>query len=239
MITDRPLFNVYCDESCHLENDGSPAMVLGAIWCPARHAQMLSRAIRNLKTKHGLDKRFEIKWTKVSAAKSDFYVDLIKLFFQAAHLHFRAVIIPDKRRLNHPQFFQTHDDWYYKMYFLLLENLLTPQHRYRIFIDIKDDWGGAKAERLREILSNAMYDFSQTIVERIQIIRSDETELLQLADLLIGALSYVNRGLAASEGKLRVISEIRRHSGYRLTHSTWLREDKLNLFRWAPWEIGQ
>ena len=27
-------YNVYCDESCHLENDGQKAMVLGAIWCP-------------------------------------------------------------------------------------------------------------------------------------------------------------------------------------------------------------
>jgi len=28
------IFNVYCDESCHLENDHQKAMVLGAIWTP-------------------------------------------------------------------------------------------------------------------------------------------------------------------------------------------------------------
>ena len=27
--------HIYCDESCHLENDGMKAMVLGALWCPA------------------------------------------------------------------------------------------------------------------------------------------------------------------------------------------------------------
>ena len=26
-------FNIYCDESCHLENDQQKAMVLGLIWC--------------------------------------------------------------------------------------------------------------------------------------------------------------------------------------------------------------
>ncbi len=26
-------FNVYCDESCHLENDHQKAMVLGVVWC--------------------------------------------------------------------------------------------------------------------------------------------------------------------------------------------------------------
>ena len=29
--------HIYCDESCHLENDGMKAMVLGALWCPASH----------------------------------------------------------------------------------------------------------------------------------------------------------------------------------------------------------
>lgn len=28
------VYNLYCDESCHLENDGQKAMVLGAVWCP-------------------------------------------------------------------------------------------------------------------------------------------------------------------------------------------------------------
>lgn len=28
------LYNVYCDETCHLENDGINDMILGAIWCP-------------------------------------------------------------------------------------------------------------------------------------------------------------------------------------------------------------
>ena len=27
-------YNIYCDESCHLRNDGQKAMVLGALWCP-------------------------------------------------------------------------------------------------------------------------------------------------------------------------------------------------------------
>lgn len=28
----RETFNIYCDESCHLERDGQPNMVLGALW---------------------------------------------------------------------------------------------------------------------------------------------------------------------------------------------------------------
>lgn len=27
------LFNIYCDESCHLVSDRSPVMVPGCVWC--------------------------------------------------------------------------------------------------------------------------------------------------------------------------------------------------------------
>lgn len=30
------VFNVYCDESCHLPNDGNSVMVLGGVWCPKK-----------------------------------------------------------------------------------------------------------------------------------------------------------------------------------------------------------
>ena len=41
--------HIYCDESCHLENDGMKAMVLGALWCPADQRKLLSRKIKVLK----------------------------------------------------------------------------------------------------------------------------------------------------------------------------------------------
>lgn len=46
--------HIYCDESCHLENDGMKAMVLGALWCPASHRKFLARKIKALKAAHGL-----------------------------------------------------------------------------------------------------------------------------------------------------------------------------------------
>lgn len=39
-------FNIYCDESSHLENDHQKVMVLGAVWCPLAHVKDLSRASR-------------------------------------------------------------------------------------------------------------------------------------------------------------------------------------------------
>ena len=89
-------YNIYCDESCHLENDHQKVMVLGASWCPANKVREISRRIREIKHEYGFNPNFEIKWTKVSPSKEDFYQDIIDYFFDDDDLHFRALIVPDK-----------------------------------------------------------------------------------------------------------------------------------------------
>ena len=66
------IINIYCDESCHLPNDGQKAMVLGALWCFKAKAGEHNQAIAGLKAKHHLSPFFEIKWTKVSSGKGNF-----------------------------------------------------------------------------------------------------------------------------------------------------------------------
>jgi hypothetical protein len=233
------VFNVYCDESCHLEKDCHKAMVLGAVWCPLERTRQISVRIREIKVDHGLPPGFEIKWVKVSPAKVQFYVDVMDYFFDDDDLHFRALIAPDKSKLRHDVYSQTHDDWYYKMYFDMLKVILQPDARYRIYLDYKDTQGAAKVAKLHDVLCNNMYDFSREIIERVQLVRSHEVEILQLADLLIGTVSYVNRGLSASAAKTRLVDRMRERSGYALTRTTLLREDKVNLFRWRATEIGE
>ncbi len=226
------IFNIYCDESCHLENDHQQVMVLGSIWCPLEKTKEISVRIREIKQRHGLSSSFEIKWQKVSPAKQSFYIDLVDYFFDDDDLHFRALIVPDKSRLRHQDFSQDHDAWYYKMYFDMLKVLLIPRAEYRIYLDIKDTRGADKIRELHDVLCNNMYDFERKIIKRVQTLRSHEVEQLQLADLLIGIIGYANRGLETNQGKLALVGRMRHRSGYTLTKSTLLREDKVNLFRW-------
>ena len=227
-------FNIYCDESCHLENDHQKVMVLGAVWTPLDAVADLAKKARAIKQTHGLANDFELKWTKVSAGRLDYYQAVLEWFWNEPNLHFRALVVPDKQQLDHARFDQTHDDWYYKTYFGLLNTIIAPKHQYRVYIDIKDTRGRAKIAKLHQVLSNAQYDFTRTIIERVQLIRSHEVELLQLADLLIGIVSYANRGLASNAAKVALVNRLRALSGYCLTKTTLLREDKLNLFRWSP-----
>jgi len=229
-------FHVYCDESCHGENDGHSVMVLGAVRCPAVHRREVAVALRDLKIKHGLNPLFELKWTKVSASKVAYYRDVIDFFFDDANLAFRAVVMPDKTKLRHADFGQTHDNFYFKQYFLLIKNLLDRAHDYRIFLDIKDTRSWASTLKLSEVLANSQYDFDRTIVRSIEIVRSEQVELMQLADLLIGAVSYANRGLSSNAGKVELVTHMRHRSSLSLTRTTLVSEPKVNIFVWSARE---
>lgn len=226
------LYNIYCDESCHLEHDGESAMTIGGIWCPLSKKDEIFHRIREIKEEHGLSKNFEIKWNKVSPGQLDFYMDVVNYFFDNIDLHFRVLVIPNKQELKHDLFSQTHDDFYYKMYFNMLKTLFEPGCGYNIYIDIKDTRGQHKVEKLHEVLCNNHYDFDRNLIRKVQQVRSEEVELVALADLLIGALSYIHRGKNTSEAKLKLIECIKARSGYNLTASTLYRENKFNIFVW-------
>ena len=225
---DRHSFNIYLDESCHLEQDQIPIMVLGAVWCPTASVKSLSRRIAEIKAAFGLSRNFEIKWTKVSPGQQPFYLELINAFFDEPELHFRG---------DHVRFHQSHDDWYYKMCFRLIDPIINPEHCYEVFLDIKDTRSEFKRAKLEEVLRNANRDWAQRIVGRVQQIRSHESALLQLADLLIGAIGYHARGLNENSAKVSVIKRIRQRGKLSLDRSTWLGATKFNLFRWETREV--
>ena len=230
------IYNIYCDESCHLEHDGLGIMVLGSICCPLDKTREIANQIRQIKETHGLPGKVETKWTKVSPAKVALYTELINYFFNNIDLSFRALIVPDKSKLQHAARGQTHDEWYYKMYFTLLKTILDPQFKYKIYLDIKDTHSGNRVAKLKEVIHNSLYDFDRQIIENVQPVHSHEVEQIQLADLLTGAVSYANRQLCSSPAKTALVDLIKTRSGYSLTQSTLLKEKKFNVFVWHAQE---
>lgn len=226
------IINIYCDESCHLENM-TEKMTLGLVWCPMEKTKEISKRIREIKTKHSVGSGFEIKWNKVSSAKKQLYYDVIDYFFDHPDFHFRA-IVADKNGLNHNVFRQNHELWYYKMMFLLIKNVLNGDNKFNIYLDIKDTQSPMRTKKLHEVLCNSMHDFEHTSITRVQNINSRESEQMQVADLLMGAVGYANRGLDTSRSKLELVNRIRERSRRTLTQATWPSETKFNIFLWHP-----
>lgn len=227
------LYDIYCDESCHLQNgrDRDFAMVIGGITCPDEKKKAISDQIRNIKTQFGIYRDTEIKWNKVSPAMQNYYTALVNFFFDCKELSFRAIII-NKKELDLPAHNLTHDEFYYRAYFLMLSRIIAPGNEYAIYIDIKDTRSQNKVAKLHEVLCNNSFDFNRKMIYRVQQIRSHEVELMGLTDLLIGALSYIHRRLDNSTAKIALIDLIKRRSGYSLLSNTWLLEPKFNLLVW-------
>ncbi len=230
-------YNIYSDESCHLEHDGNDIMVIGGILCPKSKAKEINSAIRKIKNKYGI-KTAEIKWHKVSKNKINFYLELIDYFFDNNNLKFRCVIAPEKTKLNFNKFNLTYDDWYYRIYYLYLKELVDIDNEYHIFMDIKDTNGGKKVIKLKQVLNNMLFSFYNETIKNIQLVKSDEIEIMQLADLLIGAVSYINRNLNTNNqnAKSIVIEKIIEKTGQSLTHTTMPKifHNKFDIFRWRP-----
>ena len=101
-----------------------------------------------------------------------------------------------------------------------------------IYLDHKDTHSAAKASKLQDVLRENAYDFDRSIIERVQPVVSHESELLQLCDLLIGAVGYANRGLTGSRAKTQLVARMRHRSRLSLTKSTLVSATKVNLLLW-------
>ena len=145
-------YNLYCDESCHLEHDDSDVMVLGALIIPKDKKQEITENILQIKARYGVKARTEVKWTKASMPKIDLYKDLLNCFFLDDDMRFR-VLVAKKTRLNHEAWSQSHNDWYYKMYFTMLNRLFDSTNTYNVYVDIKDTHSAQRTEKLEEVLA--------------------------------------------------------------------------------------
>ena len=69
--------------------------------------------------------------------------------------------------------------------------------------------------------------------------RSHESELLQIADILIGALTYANRGLATSPAKAAIVARLREWLGTNvLTRTSTFAATKFNVLLWRAREAA-
>lgn len=225
--------NVYADESSHT-NDGSITMVLGATWMDSDIAKSLLGRVKLIKARHEISPRREIKWTKVSNNKLDYYKELVDLFLTTDGINFRAVIV-DKTKLDHERFNQTSEDFYYKLQYYLIRNIAAMRlGKIRIYLDYKDTWSGKRCHKLADYLSNTTRIHANGI--SAQPVRSYESVAIQLADLLSGAVMYANkeRKDGDSVAKIELVRYIAERIGQSLDKETPYSVEKFNLFFWEP-----
>lgn len=227
------IINIYCDESCHLENDSSDFMVLGATTCPSKDRHKIFNEIRNLKESNNLSRSYELKWTKISKGQSNFYKDVIKYFYNNNSLSFRGLLIP-KKEIRKELNIKKWEDFYYFMYHFLLLSLLNPNKSYNIYMDIKDTRGAKKRKIIFDVLSKIKKELNykkDINILNVQAVHSHHVELVQITDLIIGAIGYTNRNIKTSSTKLEVVEQLKNITGYNLRQDGFLGDDKFSIIR--------
>jgi len=212
--------NVYIDESGHTDDPSSNTMVLGALWISVPQLSLFTDAIRTVKKKHDIASHREIKWTKVSPAKLDYYKELVDVFFAVEQVNYRAVVI-NKSIIDYEAHNKTRDDFYYSMTYILVRTIAEKRYGdMRLFLDYKDAWSGIRTTKLAGYLNNTSSLNSKSL--SAQPVRSHEVVGLQISDLLTGAVMYANKPQEEqkSDAKKELIAHIERRSGQKLICGT-------------------
>lgn len=222
--------NIYCDESCHLDYSSNEVMGLGGIECPVAKIKEVGRNLKEIKRHFGIPEHQELKWSKISPSNLELYKGFINYFFIDDDLRFRGTIIKNKSRLRFTKK-NTKSDFYYKMLYYIIIKRINPENRYNIYLDIKDTNSAKKIQTLKRYLNQTKLDCNVSeVVKSIQTIRSYESNILQLTDIILGAIVHLNNGYSESKAKAELISYIKEKSEKSLIRSTLLSEPKLNVF---------
>jgi hypothetical protein len=223
-------FDVYCDESRpDLFASASPQaqfMVIGSLWLPTDSRGGIKAAIHALRNKHKVGGEF--KWQKVSPSRELFYRELVSYFLELGdQLRFRCIAV-DHAKVNLVHYHASDQELgFYKFYYQMLRHWLDDFNDYAIFCDCKRNHDSRRLTVLQRCLNASILS---STVSRVQAVRSDESVLIQLADVLTGiASARLNQSLRAGSAKERLVQWFEGCNGRPVAH-TFKAEQKYNVF---------
>lgn len=223
---------VYCDES---QQDvfwsKSPAkanyLLIGSLWLPADKREEIKERIKFLRLQHAC--YHEIKWRSVTNKNKAFYSDLLNLFMaQGNDLRFRCIAV-EASKVDMVRFHEADAELgFYKFYYQLIKHWIFDFNEYNIFCDEKTN---RKKDRLKTLRETLDYSNITSTVVSIQALPSKEVAILQLVDLLLGAVSArMNQNLCIGGTKEYLVIDLERKLGRELG-PTWKSEEKFNVFK--------
>lgn len=227
-------YSIFCDESCYLQFDDSDIMCIGAIIVPDADRDTYKFEIKRIKRKFGI--LHELKWNTVSRTHLAMYDEILRLFFKSSMV-FRSILVKNKSNI------QAHSLEHYeynRFYYSVIEQLIQfsiqynsdSANSYRIFLDLKDNNGKFKLASIHNVLTSMIG--SNDKIQSLQNIRSHESQLIQLTDIIIGAITYKARGLNGSEAKSHIVNLIEDLSGYHLDEGTDPGDGKFAIYDFQP-----
>lgn len=225
-------FEVYCDETqpdlFTSKNPAARYLMIGSLWLPSDLREDAKEKVSRLRERHGV--WGEAKWTKVSPAKKDFYLEMVDLFMSyGMDMRFRCIAV-DRTQVNMALHNNDGELGFYKFYYQLLHHWILDFNEYNIFCDLKTNRDRSRLKVLKRCLE---YANRSAAISSVQSLPSPEVALLQLCDVLLGAASSrLNQTLRDGSAKSSLVSMLETRLDLRGPLSpTGAGEKKFNIFK--------
>lgn len=176
-------------------------MVYGGIITSAGNVAAFDEVMTKWRADHNMHS--ELKWTKVSNQKFAEYKSLVDLIFEhvsAQQLHFKSVVF-DTHQIDYAHHKGNKELGFYKFYYQFLLHKFGPyatadDHRLYVFLDQRDT--KYKLKVLCSVLNAGIRKkFGRTVdvVKQVEARDSKKTNLLQMADVIMGAIGHQNNDM--------------------------------------------
>ncbi|MCB0003572.1 MAG: DUF3800 domain-containing protein [Anaerolineae bacterium] len=205
--------HIYCDES---RQTADRYMVIGGIIAQREHEVAFHEAMSLFRDDQNM--HAELKWTKVSNQKLAEYKAFVDLFFRFNQVFYFKAIIIDTQEIDHSRYNKNDAElgFYKLMYQFLLHSFgseLRHDDRCIVFLDQRTT-SRYKLSTLCAILNNGLrkkYRFAYQPVRNIQAINSKDSDLIQIADVLMGAVGYEMNGAHTRAGAKQAKVALAKH----------------------------
>ncbi|HEY0833645.1 MAG TPA: DUF3800 domain-containing protein [Azospirillum sp.] len=212
-------YHIYGDETCQTQHT---YMVLGCLVCHPRDAKTIASSIRKIKesrNEHG-----ELKWEKIKKRNIEKYESVVDAFFSTFNsnsVHFHSVVV-NTSELNYRAYSNGDKDVGFNKFIFQILHKCCREHggdaRFYVFLDKRTTRQSLDALRMmlnhhaRNKLKIRHWPF-----KTIEFRDSEKSLLLQMNDILLGAVGYrVNKKHEAegsAQAKMLLSERIRELSG--------------------------
>jgi hypothetical protein len=211
-------YHLYCDET-YLHSE--VAFAFGALVCTSRRAQILKdqlSAVRNRLNYFG-----ELKWKKISIEKLPIYKKFVDVFLDDRYVTFSLMKVSKGQYWK--EWASTEEERFFKSYYVFLMQNIGPHFRYNTYLDCKPLQKGYRWDRLHFLINRNRREEWGAIrnIKVLSPVDSKSEDLIQLADLLLGAFT------SNSQAKAKIsLQEYIRHNIARYE------KPKIRMRDWTP-----
>ena len=249
MMEDKgPLFHIYCDESRQVEDR---FMIFGGIIVSFDD---LAKTEQSISTKRNDTQLFgELKWTKISNERCDGYRDFVDLFFVKAKsglIAFKSVVFDTSHIDYHTYHGGSKEIGFYKLWYQFLlyafkDYCTSSQCRWKVFLDERSS--SYSLSEFKTILNKGIrtkYNLSADIVRSVEPIKSHNAPILQIADILMGAIGFQMNDYhlrpQARIAKINIAHYISEKAGLlSLKQKTALRMKQFSIWHFPFYKAGE